>query len=48
MTESDKFHTLGSLAWAKMPLVTFEHRIGWVGSSEYLEVMHKKGNSCLC
>jgi len=48
MTDSDKFHTLGSLAWAKTPLVTLEHRAGWVGSTECLEMMDKEGNPCLC
>jgi hypothetical protein len=48
MTVRDKFYTSGSLAWAKTLLVPFEHRAGWVGSTECLEVMDKEGSPCLC
>ena len=41
MTVSDNFHTSGSLAWTKKPLVPFEHRAGCIGSTECLEVMDK-------
>jgi hypothetical protein len=41
-TVSDKFHISASLVWAKTPLVPLEHKDGWLGSIEYLEVMDKK------
>jgi hypothetical protein len=42
MTVSNNFHTSGSLAWTKKPLVPLEHRADWVGSTECLEVLDKK------